>query len=79
MRIVMKVFRLCDEYEIELILNERCFSNVGYEYEIFPNINTHKYISGKKYLHFFEKEISLLHLLPEQGAFFVYTIFPKIS
>ena len=65
----MKVFRLCNIDEQELILNQRGFLNTGCECEIYPNINTHKYIPGKKYLHFFEKEISILYLFPEEGTF----------
>jgi len=65
----MKVFRLCNKNEIELILNQKNFSNAGCECEICPSKNTHKYIPKKKYLHFFEQEISLLYLFLKKSTF----------
>ena len=73
----MKVFRLCDKNEIELILTQKSFSNIGHECEICSTKNTHTYIPGKKYLHFFEKEISLLYLFLKESTFVCIYDIPK--
>lgn len=71
----MEVFRLCDTNEIEYILKNKNFANVGQEFQIDPSKNTHKYIKNKKYMHFFESEISLLYLSLLKGKYVsVYNI-----
>ena len=58
----MKVYRLCNESEIESILTNKDFKNAGHNCNNNPHKNTHQYIQGKKYLHFFKKKNSLLYI-----------------
>lgn len=71
----MEVFRLCDTGEMEYILKNKNFSNVGQEFETDSCKNTHKYVKSRKYMHFFENEISLLYLSLFKGKYIcVYNI-----
>lgn len=71
----MIVFRLCKQDEISRILRQKHFFNVGSEFMLAPQNNTHKYTLNKNYMHFFEDEISLLYLSPNQYEYIcVYDI-----
>lgn len=71
----MEVFRLCDTDEMEYILKNRSFVNVGQELQIDSSKNTHKYVKGRKYMHFFDNEMSLLYLSLLKGKYIcVYNI-----
>lgn len=71
----MIVYRLCNNQEIESILNNRNFDSAGQKFEIDPKKNTHKYLQDIEYLHFFKKPISLLYLSLLKGKYIcVYNI-----
>lgn len=71
----MNVFRLCNKDEIDSIIDTKDISTVGKEYTADPIKNNHHYIPGKKYLHFFGNETSLLFLNTSKGNFIcVYDI-----
>ena len=71
----MQVFRLCKDKECELILKNRNFEDVGQEFHINSQKNTHQYLPNVKYMHFFENEISLLYLAGyKENYIFVYDI-----
>ena len=63
----MEVFRLCDSKEVENIMMYRNPSKLGKECKNNPKQNTHKYIDGKRYMHFFATEMDLLYLSPTKG------------
>ena len=65
----MIVYRLCDEKEINTILNEESFSNVGNSFFTYRKINTHRYQEDKKYLHFFRDYDSLFYFLVTKRRF----------
>lgn len=58
----MIVYRICKKDEINIILNDKSFQNVGKVCEINENINTHLYIDNKKYIHFFKDKDSIFYL-----------------
>ena len=51
----MLVYRICNNKELDIILKERNFSNIGSvrKRERVEIANTHKYIVGIRYMHFF--------------------------
>ncbi len=57
----MKVYRLCRENEVNQILNNQFFDNIGSFYSNF-GCNIHNYDKDKRYLHFFKSKASLLYL-----------------
>ena len=63
----MRVFRLCNSNEIERIIENKSLAQIGKSYKIDPIKNTHQYVDGKKYMHFFKDEIDLLYLSPQKG------------
>ena len=60
----MRVYRLCNKHEAESILKNRKFKNIGHKCQNDSTKNTHQYIQDINYMHFFEKETSLLYLYP---------------
>ena len=58
----MLVYRLCNKKEIDIILNDKSFENVGKVCKKNSNVNTHSYIDNKKYLHFFKDKDSIFYL-----------------
>ncbi len=58
----MIVYRLCRSGEMESILKNKNFDGVGKLFEMDAKKNNHKYLLGKKYLHFFKSKESLLYL-----------------
>lgn len=63
----MRVYRLCNKHEAESILKNRKFKNIGHKCQNDSTKNTHQYIQDINYMHFFEKETSLLYLYPSKG------------
>lgn len=57
----MLVYRICKKDEIDNILNNKSFVNVGNNYN-YSCINNHNYNENKKYLHFFLNLDSILYL-----------------
>lgn len=70
----MKVFRLCRGDEVDCVLVEKTFANVG-NYCCDSDRNSHNYKDGVKYMHFFKKQSDLLYLNTFKGRFIcVYDI-----
>ena len=65
----MLVYRLCKDDEIREILKSRKFKKVGKSFKINANANTHKYIEGIKYLHFFDKKDSIFYFDTASGCY----------
>lgn len=64
----MKLYRLCNKTEVELIFKERNFINVGHE--CYDNHTcTHRYKYGINYMHFFDNEINLLYMNPSKEKY----------
>ena len=63
----MRVYRLCNEDEIEFILRDRNFESIGHKCQNDSTKNTHQYMQNVNYMHFFENEMSLLYLYPSKG------------
>lgn len=63
----MRVYRLCNKHEAESIFENRKFKNIGHKCQNDSTKNTHQYIQDINYMHFFEKETSLLYLYPSKG------------
>lgn len=63
----MRVYRLCNKDEVESILKNRNFENVGHRCKNDITKNTHQYRQDINYMHFFEKVTSLLYLYPAKG------------
>ena len=57
----MLVYRICKKDEIDNILNNKSFVNVGNNFN-YSCINNHNYNENKKYLHFFLNLDSILYL-----------------
>ena len=57
----MLVYRICGIEEINNILSDKNFNNVGKKCSIRRNINTHLYKEDKKYLHFFKEFSSIFY------------------
>ena len=71
----MKVYRLCDKNEIDIVFKSKSFNSVGNKFEIDPKKNTHQYLQDTEYIHFFKKPISLLYLSLLKGKYIcVYNI-----
>ena len=65
----MNVYRLCRNDEIDKILTNRNFKNVGQCFQTDAKKNNFKYADGVRYLHFFKDASSLLYLNTCQGRF----------
>ena len=65
----MNVYRLCRKDEIEKILTDKSFKDVGECFQTDPKKNNFQYAEGVKYLHFFKDESSLLFLNTLKGRF----------
>lgn len=63
----MLVYRLCNKDEEKAILGNRNFEGIGHKCQNDSTKNTHRYIQDINYMHFFEKETSLLYLYPSKG------------
>lgn len=63
----MRVYRLCNRDEAEYILKNRNFEKVGHKCKTDVSKNNHHYGQDINYMHFFEKETSLLYLYPSKG------------
>ena len=57
----MVVYRVCKKEEIDNILDDKSFMNVGNNFN-YSCINNHSYNKDKKYLHFFLNLDSILYL-----------------
>ena len=57
----MQVYRLCSEYEINIILNTHDFSKISHFFYPSPKMNNHKYQPHQRYLHFFQKLSDILY------------------
>ena len=68
-KVNMIVYRLSNKNEVDEILSNKNFNNVGSFFEIDKKKNNHKYNSNKKYLHFFRDKYSLLFLNMKKGEF----------
>lgn len=58
----MKVFRICNEYEVATILSEKSLANVGKYSQINKIANTHNYKKNVKYMHFFQNYLDVFYL-----------------
>ena len=65
----MIVYRICKKKEIDMILNEKNFYNIGKTYEINEKVNTHQYKNNQKYIHFFKNKDSIFYLNITQDMF----------
>lgn len=65
----MNVYRLCNESEINEILNTKSFINTGKICNNNVKLNNHKYKSNQRYLHFFRNKDSLFYLNLKQGTY----------
>lgn len=65
----MKVIRLCDEKEIDSIIKNKNFSEVGDFYHDEEKKSNHKYLPNKKYLHFFKDISGIVYLSPTKGRY----------
>lgn len=65
----MLVYRICKKDEIENILRNRGFYNVGKNFHIDKKKNTHPYENDKKYLHFFKNKDSIFYLNTDVNYF----------
>lgn len=75
----MKVYRLCNQTEIDKILKDESFENVGSFYQNNSEKTSLKYEKDKKYLHFFNDKYSTLYLGCKKGQFIcTYDIPDKI-
>lgn len=54
----MIVYGICKKNEIDMILNEKNFQNIGKTYEINEKVNTHQYKNNQKYIHFLKTKIA---------------------
>lgn len=64
----MKVYRLCRKLEVEQILNNESFNEVG-NFCRNSERNSHNYDESIKYLHFFKQKTDLLYLNTLSGRF----------
>ena len=62
----IKLYRLCRKSEVETILKNRNFENIGHACENDCKKNTHMYQQNINYMHFFANELSLLYLYPSK-------------
>ena len=71
----MKVYRICNKEEVNALLNDKDFSNVGKEGLIFiqqqikDDTNNHNYEPKEKYLHFFKSLHSIFYLNTNEGYY----------
>lgn len=56
----MKVYRLCDENEVQDILSRHTLQDIGNLFKSDCKKNIHNYIEGKKNIHFFDNIYSVL-------------------
>ena len=71
----MEVYRICNKEEIDTLLNDKDFINVGKEGHIFiqqqikDDTNNHNYEPNEKYLHFFKNYHSIFYLNTNEGYY----------
>ena len=65
----MLVYRLCQEKEINEIMDNKSFDNVGRHYTVNNRVNTHNYRDDKKYLHFFKDRDSIFYCSTSSGNY----------
>lgn len=65
----MIVYRVCKKEEIDTILNDHNFQNVGKFCQINDNLNTHSYADNKRYIHFFKDKASIFYVDLTQDMF----------
>ncbi len=65
----MVVYRLCDSKEVQNIICNRSFDEVGSTFERDSKKNNHKYSPNIKYLHFFKDFDSLFYLGVRSGTY----------
>lgn len=63
----MIVYRLCKPEEMNKILDDKGFDNVGRTFTVSPRLNNFNYEPQTKYLHFFTSKMDLLYLCPSEG------------
>ena len=55
----MKVYRVCNKEEFDIIMDERSLINIGGLYEVISALNTHSYKSDVRYMHFFKRLVDI--------------------
>ena len=65
----MVVYRLCNELELQKILNTTSFDDIGSLCSDNLKMNNHKYQSNQKYLHLFKDFNSLFYLYLKPGLY----------
>ena len=65
----MVVYRLCSELEYKKILNTMSFDDIGSLCSNNSRLNTHKYKTNQKYLHFFKDLNSIFYLYLKPGLY----------
>ena len=58
----MLVYRLCNEKELKLLLDEKSFKHIAREFYPVKTFNNHPYKKYKKYVHFFHNFDSIFYL-----------------
>ena len=65
----MLVYRVCQEKEINEIMESKSFDTVGRHYTVNDRVNTHCYRDDKKYLHFFKDRDSIFYCNTSSGNY----------
>ena len=65
----MYVYRICKGEEIQSILKNKSFDDVGCSCVIDSKLNNHNYITSIKYVHFFEDYDSIFYLNVTRGYY----------
>ena len=79
----MIVYRVCSKKEIDKILNDKNFKNVGAKGEKYIkkqddlDLNNHKYEKDEYYMHFFPRLRDILYINPEKDMYLCYYDIPE--
>ena len=73
----MLVYRISSEQEINQILKDQSFINIGKTYNRDEKVNTHLYVEGKQYIHFFKDYDSIFYLYVTKGCYIVTYDIPE--
>lgn len=65
----MKVYRICNIDEYNIILNEHSLSSIGRIPKNDKMLNDHNYQADTRYMHFFQRMIDIGHWLTEEGRY----------
>lgn len=58
----MLLYRVCDENELNIILENKLFKDIGGNHYNDPKASTHLYDNSKKYMHFFPRYDSIFYM-----------------